>query len=133
MSMIEVAISSPTERFERPNRISGHEVMRITAGVAGVSIDDLRGKRKTKLIMFARHICYVMIKRYCPHLSWLQVSRVLGKDHTCPINSSRRVPLLLERDCEFADLYWSVDDHVNLAKLNADVAAIEAKITGEKK
>lgn len=93
----------------RPARMLGYDVLYITSECAGVSVEELRSARKTKQIMHARHVVYAMMSKHSPHLSDAQISRVLRKDHTCKINSRARVPILLETDKAFSDLFHFVD------------------------
>lgn len=98
---------APSE--DRPKRILAYDVLKMVSSVSGVSIDNLRGNSRRKPVIFARHVSYSMMQKFCPHLTGVQITRVLKKDHSCRISSNIRVKKLLATEKEFSDLFWSVD------------------------
>jgi chromosomal replication initiator protein len=65
-------------------------IMSAVALHTGISADDIKSARKTKHIIFARHI-YCYLARTMTPLSYPQIAQAISRDHTTIIHSVSRV------------------------------------------
>lgn len=78
-----------------PTRVE--EVIAATAAAFGIAASDLLGKDRSKSIKEARLVaCYVA--RRCTRLSYPELGRAFGRDHTTVLSAVRRVGVLMARD-----------------------------------
>ena len=81
-------------------------VKAIKAAVAqhyNVSVEDIDGPRRYAAIVRPRHVATYLAYRLTPH-STLVLGRLFKKDHTCVINSKKKVETWIATDQDFASL-----------------------------
>lgn len=72
--------------------VSPRTVMAQIASSHGMSVDVLTGKSQSKPIVCARHHAMYEVVRRCPHMSWPEIGRTFGKDHTTVMSAVRAWP-----------------------------------------
>lgn len=71
------------------------EIAEEIAGEAGISLDDITGHSRKKIIVQTRHlVCFVSNQR---GYTVSQIGRAIGRDHTSVMNAIRNVKRNLDK------------------------------------
>lgn len=89
----------PTQRAKR----SGSSVVKAVMNEFDIDKDNLISSSREKRIVRARQVAWYVMSRNCPHISYLQMARMLGKiDHSTAFHGVRVVQDLIAIDDDFA-------------------------------
>ena len=89
-----------------PVKVTQDKIFNAVARKYGVTVEDIRGKRRTREIAQARHVC-IYIMRTVTDLSLPSIGRVFNRDHTTILSS---VDTITEKIREDASLENDIDD-----------------------
>lgn len=67
-----------------------HEIIRIIAGKHGVSVADVKGPKRTKRLVAARHEAIIAAYRLRKDLTSPQIGREFGRDHTTILHAVKK-------------------------------------------
>lgn len=67
-------------------------IMSRMATVYDLTVADLRGPRRQRDLILARHHIMYEVSRACPHLSLPQIGRLFDRDHTTVLHALRAWP-----------------------------------------
>jgi len=87
-------------------------IMGAVSDVLGVSESEIRGKRRYRVFVDARHI-YCAIMRRVSLLSYNDIARTLNRNHATIIHSIREHYIKLESDPAYAGAYEEVINKIN--------------------
>ncbi len=76
------------------------EILKAVAKTYGISIDDLKGRRRTKDMAEARQLTAYFLRKI-NDLSYPAIGRILRKDHTTVIHSYNKISHVIEIKPEF--------------------------------
>lgn len=91
---------------EEPIKVTQDKIFNAVAHKYGVTIDDIRGKRRTREIAQARHVC-IYIMRTVTDLSLPSLGRIFNRDHTTILSSIDTIQAKIRED---ASLENDIDD-----------------------
>ena len=89
-----------------PVKVTQDKIFNAVARKYGVTVEDIRGKRRTREIAQARHVC-IYIMRTVTDLSLPSIGRVFNRDHTTILSS---VDTIAEKIREDASLENDIED-----------------------
>ena len=89
--MVEESIIS-VDPLNMPNDILIERTLNEVSKKYGVSVEDLKSKKRTDSIAKARHIAIYLIKELLEEISLKEVGRIFGdRDHTTVLSSINKV------------------------------------------
>lgn len=80
----------PLVRPSRPEYAAGDAAIDVVAHGFDVSVDDIMGRSQLRHVLIARH-CAMAVVKTMSLLSFAEVGRIFGKDHTTVQNAVSRV------------------------------------------
>ncbi len=89
-----------------PVKVTQDKIFHAVARKYGVTVEDIRGKRRTREIAQARHVC-IYIMRTVTDLSLPSIGRVFNRDHTTILSSVDTIQAKIRED---ASLENDIDD-----------------------
>lgn len=89
-----------------PVKVTQDKIFHAVARKYGVTIEDIRGKRRTREIAQARHVC-IYIMRTVTDMSLPSIGRVFNRDHTTILSSVDTIQAKIRED---ASLENDIDD-----------------------
>ena len=89
-----------------PVKVTQDKIFNAVARKYGVTVEDIRGKRRTREIAQARHVC-IYIMRTVTDLSLPSLGRVFDRDHTTILSSIDTITAKIRED---ASLENDIDD-----------------------
>ncbi len=89
-----------------PVKVTQDKIFHAVARKYGVTVEDIRGKRRTREIAQARHVC-IYIMRTVTDLSLPSIGRVFNRDHSTILSSIDTVQAKIRED---ASLENDIDD-----------------------
>ncbi len=89
-----------------PVKVTQDKIFHAVARKYGVTIEDIRGKRRTREIAQARHVC-IYIMRTVTDLSLPSIGRVFSRDHSTILSSIDTIQAKIRED---ASLENDIDD-----------------------
>jgi len=89
-----------------PVKVTQDKIFNAVARKYGVTVEDIRGKRRTREIAQARHVC-IYIMRTVTDLSLPSIGRVFNRDHTTILSSVDTIQAKIRED---ASLENDIDD-----------------------
>lgn len=89
-----------------PVKVTQDKIFHAVARKYGVTIEDIRGKRRTREIAQARHVC-IYIMRTVTDMSLPSIGRVFNRDHTTILSSVETIQAKIRED---ASLENDIDD-----------------------
>ncbi len=89
-----------------PVKVTQDKIFHAVARKYGVTVEDIRGKRRTREIAQARHVC-IYIMRTVTDLSLPSIGRVFNRDHSTILSS---IDTVQEKIREDASLENDIDD-----------------------
>lgn len=81
-------------KFPHPNIFTGNKFETILIAVCyhfGVSIDEMKSRKRFHHILFARHVATYLIREKCDNVTLSTIAKYFNRDHTTAINSIREV------------------------------------------
>lgn len=87
-------------------------IMGALSHVLGVSESDIRGKRRYRVLVDARHM-YCAIMRRVSLLSLNDIARTLSRNHSTIIHALREHRNKVDNDTAYSSAYQEVIDHIN--------------------
>ena len=75
--------------------ISRDAVTKLVARHFGLTIAELKAKKRTSRLVTARHIAMALARRHC-HLSYPETGELLGRDHCSAWHAVHKVEAALE-------------------------------------
>lgn len=98
---LSIAKSSLNARLQDGPRVyTLSELLDVTADVMGVTVEDMKGRRRPQNLARARH-AYVYCAREDLKESLPNISAAINRDHTTALSSVHRAAALLEKDKVF--------------------------------
>jgi len=89
----------PVQRAKR----SGSSVVQAVMNEFDIDKDGLTSNSRQKKPVRARQVAWYVMSRNCPHMSYLQMARMLGRtDHSTAFHGVRVVQDLIAIDDDFA-------------------------------
>jgi len=85
----------------RPTRVD--EVLDATAEAFGLDASHLLGKDRSKSVKEARLAAYLVARR-CTRLSYPELGRAFGRNHTTVLSGVRRMSAMCARDPALAEI-----------------------------
>ena len=99
---VELATEVLKDLFREDNQTSKEEVINGVAKRLGISVSEIKGRRRTKEVALARQMAMYLLRNHLG-LSLKEVGDCFGgKDHTTVLHACERVGLLKESDANFA-------------------------------
>jgi len=89
-----------------PVKVTQDKIFHAVARKYGVTVEDIRGKRRTREIAQARHVC-IYIMRTVTDLSLPSIGRVFNRDHSTILSSIDTIQAKIRED---ASLENDIDD-----------------------
>ena len=89
-----------------PVKVTQDKIFNAVARKYGVTVEDIRGKRRTREIAQARHVC-IYIMRTVTEMSLPSIGRVFNRDHTTILSSIETIQAKIRED---ASLENDIDD-----------------------
>lgn len=89
-----------------PVKVTQDKIFHAVARKYGVTVEDIRGKRRTREIAQARHVC-IYIMRTVTDLSLPSIGRVFNRDHSTILSSIETIQQKIRED---ASLENDIDD-----------------------
>ena len=81
------------------------EILRTVAGLAGLSREEMLGKRRYRPIARARQVTCALIHEFRPALSREQIGRIIHKDRTTVTYALNVLPTVMRRESKTKALY----------------------------
>lgn len=75
-------------------KILARDVAAFVAADHGLTLADLRAKRRTNQFAHPRMIAMHLIRTLCPHMSYPAIGTLLNRDHTTVLSADRRIARL---------------------------------------
>ena len=91
---------------QEPVKVTQDKIFHAVARKYGVTVEDIRGKRRTREIAQARHVC-IYIMRTVTDMSLPSIGRVFNRDHSTILSS---IDTIQEKIREDASLENDIDD-----------------------
>ena len=86
-----------------PAKRKGHDIISAVQREFGLDRDTLTSNSRSRRIVRARQIAWYSMSRNCPHISYPQMARMLGRsDHSTAIHGVHVVQNMVNRDAEFS-------------------------------
>lgn len=84
-----------------PLSVTIEKIFRTVSEALGVSVEEIKGRRRTREIAAARHACTYLMKKLTD-LSLIDIGRALDRDHATVINSIKKIEQEIEENEAFA-------------------------------
>ena len=84
-----------------PLSVTIDKIFRTVSDALGVSVEEIKGRRRTREIAAARHACTYLLKKLTD-LSLIDIGRALDRDHATVINSLKKMEQEIEENASFA-------------------------------
>ena len=112
---IQPSLADKKAKPERNRQMSNiATVYKETALHYDISIMEMKSKRRAKGSVRARHvawhIAYTMLG-----LSYPDIARTAGRDHTSVMHGVKKIKTLLETDCDLMDEVWAIENKIKLS------------------
>lgn len=102
-------VSPATPVRHASGRWTGGAVMAWAAGWLEVSLSELEGDGRYRSIARPRQIVMFLMRRYCPHLSFPAIGRLLGgRDHTTILHGVKHIDTIRRADPEFDSMMTNI-------------------------
>ena len=96
--------------LRKAEKRSGASIIKAVVAEFGIDRETLTGTGRSRKIARARHVAWYAMSRNCPHISYPQMAKMLGRtDHSTAIHGVRLVENLVARDMEFAGIVERVE------------------------
>lgn len=93
-----------------PINIDAEELMYRVEYITGITIEMMRGKKKNKEIVMARHIAMYLIREFTP-LNLSMIGRYFNRDHASVIHAVKKIKYEKE-------IYQDVQDILKRLRIN---------------
>jgi chromosomal replication initiator protein len=108
-SQEEVAMMLQIDAASKRKKISPRDIIRNVSKVFGISVKDIRSKRRTAEIVTPRHVCMYLMRKEL-ELPLERIARELNRnDHTTVLNAISRIEEKIEEDSLLKDKLKSVE------------------------
>ena len=84
-----------------PLSVTIDKIFRTVSDALGVSVEEIKGRRRTREIAAARHACTYLLKKLTD-LSLIDIGRALDRDHATVINSLKKMEQEIGENPAFA-------------------------------
>lgn len=102
-SQEEVAMMLHIDAASKRKKISPRDIIRSVSKEFGISVKDIRGKRRTADIVTPRHVCMYLMRKELD-LPLERIAKELNRsDHTTVLNAVENVENLIEEDDVFKE------------------------------
>lgn len=108
---IDEAINGAKQHYisMQPRRVSVDDIIKLSAHLFGVAIDDIKGKSRLRVYALPRQLACYLARRYCKNyygktMSFNQIGRVLGRDHSTVMHGCDIMNYHLNRNNELSDI-----------------------------
>jgi chromosomal replication initiator protein len=100
--------------FNEPKRqsLELNEVAGVIAKHYGVSVIDIKSKKRNKSIATVRQVACFLMKKHTPHSLQAIGTFFGGRDHSTIIHAITRVEELVKKDTSFAQRLKRVEDEI---------------------
>lgn len=82
--MLGIAVKLSFE-IETSKSLNTSNVLRIVSQVSGISVYELSGKGKTNTVVYARYVCFYLMRKYLG-MTLKAIGEILHRDHATVIN-----------------------------------------------
>lgn len=99
MTITEISSAiQPCPVIEVQNQVTARAVIEMTAGFAGVAVEDLLGHCREERFVTPRHVAMHLIRKHCGY-SYPQIARIFGdRNHTTILKADQRVAAMIQRE-----------------------------------
>ena len=88
------------EEADVPRKTMKQIAMEVLSRHPGITLDIVKGERRDKAAVKARHMIVYEIKKQQPGRSYPEIGRFIGKDHSVAVHANMKMKALLDRDPE---------------------------------
>ena len=88
------------EESEAPKKTMKQIAIEVLAAHPGITMDVIKGERRDRAAVDARHMIVYQIKRQQPERSFPEIGRFIGKDHSVAVHANNKMKAILEGDPE---------------------------------
>ncbi len=81
----------------RTSRLTPERILKLIAGHFSVKISDIKGRGRSKVIAYPRQLAMFLARKHTS-LSFPELGRAFGKDHSTIINAFKKIEALVEND-----------------------------------
>ena len=79
-------------------------ITEVLADYPGITIDDLKGPRRSRKLIVPRHIAMYEVHKQRPDLSYPQIGRAFGgRDHTSILSAVKKISAQREKEMKVSD------------------------------
>lgn len=89
------------------------QVLTIVAFKMGVSIEEMKGKKRNPKYVIARHLCMYLLREMTP-LTFEEIGDLINRNHSTAIYGISKIKKKLKKNEQFRLLYDEIRSNVNI-------------------